>query len=330
MKRFLAATILSLVVAEGGLRILTQTQPGYYTGFREPRNNAVYHFPYGDIRISHDGFPDEDFPEDNRPRVGWFGDSVAFGVGAGAGYRVSDLVGKQDPREVHRCFASIGDGFTDAGAERVKSLAARYRLQRVVYLMNLNDLLPTEPPPPRDEAKVKVLAWIRQTADRLRGRSYLYTYLRSAVADALLARGWGTHGLPAVEFFPRAQDTVLVATAERVKRAARELARAGTALVVVLLPYEMQISAAAAQHYSNLGVKWQPEFTARAPQRRLRELLAPLEVLDAAEAFPDPARAALGEFFVFDRGGRLDWNHPNRRGHAAIARWLIEKGVSKN
>ena len=55
---------------------------------------------------------------------------------------------------------------------------------------------------------------------------------------------------------------------------------------------------------------------------------------DAYYAFVDPdhvaeARAAngLGQYFVYDRGDKLDWNHPNRAGHRAIANYLASQGI---
>jgi hypothetical protein len=60
--------------------------------------------------------------------------------------------------------------------------------------------------------------------------------------------------------------------------------------------------------------------------------------LDAAEAFVpaglDSAgvaaardRNALGEFFVYDRGDKLDWNHLNRAGHARLGEFLYASGM---
>jgi len=55
-------------------------------------------------------------------------------------------------------------------------------------------------------------------------------------------------------------------------------------------------------------------------------LLQPLRqggvnVYDAREAFSG-LRLKVGEAFVYDKGDKIDWNHPNRFGHARIAAWL--------
>lgn len=54
-----------------------------------------------------------------------------------------------------------------------------------------------------------------------------------------------------------------------------------------------------------------------------------MRVVDLMPAFVDPAnrersRSAIGvgQYFVYDRGDKLDWNHPNRAGHRRIADYL--------
>jgi hypothetical protein len=33
----------------------------------------------------------------------------------------------------------------------------------------------------------------------------------------------------------------------------------------------------------------------------------------------------LGQYFVYNKGDKLDWNHPNRAGHRQIADWLADQ-----
>jgi hypothetical protein len=56
--------------------------------------------------------------------------------------------------------------------------------------------------------------------------------------------------------------------------------------------------------------------------------------LDARRAFLGNDRSlapsrelGLGQYFVYNRGDKLDWNHPNREGHRLIARWLVEQAI---
>ncbi|MFO0687458.1 MAG: hypothetical protein U0900_02000 [Myxococcota bacterium] len=123
---------------------------------------------------------------------------------------------------------------------------------------------------------------------------------------------------------------MVLETAKRVIQFHDQLAAHGVELIVVLLPYEMQISDEAARVYASHGIHWEPGFLDGSTQRILTEALAPhLRVIDLMPAFVDPAdpagsRAAngVGEFFVYDRGDKLDWNHPNREGHRRIAEYL--------
>jgi GH18 family chitinase len=51
-------------------------------------------------------------------------------------------------------------------------------------------------------------------------------------------------------------------------------------------------------------------------------------VFDAREAFAN-SHLKVGEAWVFDKGDKIDWNHPNRVGHAHIARWLAANPAFK-
>ena len=99
---------------------------------------------------------------------------------------------------------------------------------------------------------------------------------------------------------------------------------------MVIVPYEMQISDEAAKVYRDDGITWEDGFLGGSTQRILAEAFASgVRVIDLLPAFVDPdhpersrAENGVGEFFVYDRGDKLDWNHPNRAGHRAIADYL--------
>jgi hypothetical protein len=102
-----------------------------------------------------------------------------------------------------------------------------------------------------------------------------------------------------------------------------------------MLPYEMQISQEAAETYADLGIRWEPAFLEGSTQRMLAARLNPeIPLFDARLAYlgeknPESARRKnrVGEFFVYNRGDKLDWNHPNRVGHQRIADYLVEKQI---
>jgi hypothetical protein len=107
---------LLAVVAELVLRRTTSYRVDYYTGrFVSKR---LIGFPFGDMPFNAHGYPDHDWADDDpRPRVGFWGDSITSGVGAGFGYRFTDVIGSSRPERDYRNFGGVGeDGIADAAA----------------------------------------------------------------------------------------------------------------------------------------------------------------------------------------------------------------------
>src|SRR5688572_2809397 len=133
---FAAMLLVLMVLAEIALRFIVTYDIGYYTAVKKA---GEYEYPYGTIHMNSDGYPDEEFNRDSsKKRIGYFGDSVTFGVGAGAEYRFSDLLQKKFPQYEHWTFSMIANGVQ--GAE-VADAAEKYGLNTVVYAFNLNDIL---------------------------------------------------------------------------------------------------------------------------------------------------------------------------------------------
>jgi hypothetical protein len=127
---------------------------------------------------------------------------------------------------------------------------------------------------------------------------------------------------------------VIKATAERINYLGRSLRHLGVDFVVIVLPYEMQISREAERVYRERGVKWGNGFIEGLTQRKLIENLRGIRVFNAIEAFvsthgeePERRFNRVGQYFVHDRGGRLDWNHPIRAGHRRIAEYLVQSAI---
>lgn len=329
----LALLVGVAALAEIALRLYVPYNPGYYTGVAGRGREVIY--PYGVIKINSAGFADDEFDLSRPHKVGYFGDSVTYGVGAGHGYRVSDLLRAAHPAYEHMNLGGIGLSLGDAEIRWATDLAVKYALERAVYLFNLNDILPDQqasaggPQPGLVTLRTRLL----DSLDWLRGRSYLYTAVRSKAKNALEGLGYGFHGYTAYELFPERHAEAIRQTAGRIDRFASALGEHGISLAVVILPYEMQISREAELEYEKDGIDWGPGFVGGETQRVLKESLAPgLAVYDAYYAFVDPdaveasrARNGLGEYFVFDQGDKLDWNHPNRAGHRKIADYLVAK-----
>ena len=98
------------LAAELVLRLYIPYNPGFYIAVEGNSREIVY--PYGTIKINSLGFPDDEFELTMTERVGYFGDSVTYGVGAGSGYRVSDLLEREYPAYEHPNLGGIGQSIS--------------------------------------------------------------------------------------------------------------------------------------------------------------------------------------------------------------------------
>jgi hypothetical protein len=168
------------------------------------------------------------------------------------------------------------------------------------------------------------LSFVKEYLDVLRDRSYLYNYLRTAVKNAMQRIGFEASGYFAFELWPNRSDDVFHSFADRVNAAARDLRAQGVQMCVVIAPYEMQVSDDAARTYADLGFRWEDGFLQGSTQKKLRAYLdKDLPVYDGLDAFPDHT-AKVGSLFVYNAGDKIDWNHPTRAGHAALAKGFLQ------
>jgi hypothetical protein len=321
------AVFLALLLAAGEIaaRISTGYDIGYYTEAKAGPDGKL-HYPWGVVPVNAQGYLDENFDlASTKPRVGWFGDSVAMGVGAGFPYRISDLVrtSKSDINTWN--FARLGAGFESEKAEKI---AQEYKLNTVVYLLNLNDILPEAPPQSGGGFVVyNGLSFVKDYLDYFRDRSYLYNYIRTAAKNAIQRLGFEASGYFAFELWPNKSDEVFKSFADRVNTTARDLRAKGVQMCVVIAPYEMQVSEDAARTYGKLGFNWEDGFLEGSAQKKLRGYLdKDLPVYDGLDAFSN-RNAPVGNLFVYNAGDKIDWNHPNRAGHAALAKGFLQSNA---
>jgi hypothetical protein len=325
--------LLALIagIAEIALRLWVPYNPGYYVVLRE--EPGAYHYPFGLLLRNSHSFADDEFDlASTKPRIGYFGDSVTRGVGAGHGYRIQDVLKTLRPEYDHWTFESAVNGIDQKSHPRILEIAEQFELDEIVYLLNLNDLLPTRRTQGGETGStMRSLRQHFKFLDELRGRSYLYSALRFRFAELMLSFGYGHTGWKAAELFPQQHAEIVRETGRRVTALADDVLKQGRIFRVVLLPYEMQISDEAARTYQEAGVAWEPGFLERSTQRAIREALPErIEIVDAYWAFVDPQDEAgsrranrVGEYFVYNRGDKLDWNHPNRDGCRKIAEYLV-------
>lgn len=311
---------LAAVALEVGLRLTAPWEPGFYDIRRDPGHTVFY--PYGAYKIDPWGFADErPQPGDNRPRVAWIGDSVLYGVGCLQDRRVTERLEAADPTVNHLNLGSPGfSGEPASEWETALNLGWRLGARRAVWLFNLNDVLPPKGRPP-DGPRLR-----RLPKPELGSWSYLWS-AADASFTALQVR-WLK--IVPIEQQPEKNAPYFEETALRVREAAAAFERAGMPLRLVIVPYEMQVSAEAEAYYRSAGVQWEDGFLEGSAQRALIARLDGIDVVDATPAFVGPDRRrednALGELFVAKAGGRLDWNHLTAEGHRRLADWLVASG----
>lgn len=324
----LAVLALLAVMAEIGLRYVTPYNIGYYTAVLK---EGVYRYPYGDIKINSDRYPDDDFDlSGTKPRIGYLGDSIIMGVGAGDGYRISDLLQSRYPHDDHWTFGVMGNGLRE---EEMFELVDEYKLGKIIYGFNLNDFLPplgkrgeliAGPDQSVSERIVRALErFVRKNLDGLRGKSYLYTVLRTGIKNILQQCGFGHTGFKSAELFPREHEELIRDTAERFNAVARRLSQKNVELCLILFPYEMQISKKAAAAYRDKGIKWEDGFEDGSTQALFKKYLDLPRVYDGRDAFRNLPDSPPGTYFVYNLGDKIDFNHLNRKGHAVLANGLI-------
>jgi hypothetical protein len=325
---FVNLLFLLLVIGAGEVvaRLYTQYAIGYYADTRVVINGLLQ-YPWGVLPRNSQGFYDEEFDTTTtKPRVGWFGDSVAMGLGAGYPYRISDIVRARVPDVATWNFGGhFGDDLDENG---IKRAAEDFKLRYVVYVMNLNDIIP----PIESETGINSAVYygthfVRASIDYLRARSYLYNRIRTGIKNIFQRYGYEASGYYAYELWPNQADRVFRYTAGRVNALSRDLRNNGTTLCVVIAPYEMQISKDAAWVYASLGFRWEDGFTEGSAQHKILSYLDPnIPVYDGRDAFSDKDEK-VGHYFVYDKGDKIDWNHPNRAGHAALTEGFLKSAA---
>ena len=325
---------LTLGVGEILARSFTGWEIAYYTAPKLAVGGSTRIHPYGSIPVNSDRMFDAEFDlSDSRPVVAYFGDSVAYGVGAGYPYRFTEYLEKLAPSFQHYNL-SVGlgvdlDSYKDSEAYPV---LRKYHIKRIVYALNLNDIFPISKNLPMNGRRISkknvpqvnkpVLRRIKDFIspfDRIfRSSSYLYNFIRLSIKNGLTKFGFEASGFYAIEFFPEENKSRIVEAAKFINGWAARMREDGIEVCIAMLPYEMQISSDAHQKYSDLGIKYSKGFLDFQTQKILASHLDPsIQYAILGSSFPNKE---IGRYFVYNEGDKIDFNHPNRPGHEIIAR----------
>ncbi len=298
--------------------------------------NQEIEYPWGKVPINSHGYPDQEFEFDSKPRIGYFGDSVNFGVGAGYGHRISEYLEEAYPSYQHWNFGRIGEALSTFAIKSNLKLSKEFKLSKLIYLFNLNDIIPDVTTDSESATNiVKYKSFVVEYLDWLRGKSYLYTYLRTKIKNYMTVKGYESSGYIASELFPSRNEEVVKATAGRINILNERLKEIGVSTDIIILPYEMQVSNEAAKTYQSLQITWEDGFLEGSTQKMLKKYIHPdVNVFDAYYAFvakgdeeKSKAEIHVGEYFVYNRGDKMDWNHPTKEGHKKISQYLIKNKI---
>ena len=106
------------------------------------------------------------------------------------------------------------------------------------------------------------------------------------------------------------------------------LQKAGIMTCVIVLPYEMQISNDAKNYYKSIGIKYDKSFENFLTQEILKGYLSKKNnFFILKDGFLEKKR---GYYFVFNKGDKIDFNHPNKNGHLVIAEQISKNQICQN
>ena len=315
--------IIVFGIFEVVLRISTDYAIDFYT-YRTKTRSSIIRYPYGEVPINSLGYADEEFNlASDKPRVGYFGDSVNFGVGAGYPYRVSELVERAYPQLEHW---NLGGGLGAGPKEnRIGEIVREFNLDYAVYLLNLNDIVPVKQGSRTDQSTGAGLVfyarkYTKEYLDFFREKSYVYNFLRFKIKNVFQRMGYGGSGHIDYVQYPSQYEDIFKSAIESLNIQADSARQAGAEVCVILLPEEMQVSKPAARKYKELGFNWEDGFESGSAQQLIgRYIRGGIHVHDPLPSFA-PFDAEIGTYFVYNRGDSIDWNHPTRLGHAVIAK----------
>ena len=310
----------------------------FYYEMNQSTNNRNYNFhPYGKIPINSNGFYDKEWDSPKiKNRFAYTGDSVVYGVGAGFPNRLTEYLDyfKTDIEHIN-ISKGIGTNILSMGSENeIIDLLKNYNIDKLVYILNLNDISPlafqsnskNEYDPKKISKFARLKKFINPLDKKLRGRSTLYSMLRFQFKNFLvLKKGLNISGFKAIELEPIKNEKDIKNAARKLAILLNNLKSKSIEICTLILPYEMQISENAAKIYRELGVPFENQFLDFKTQKIFVEefnLKSNLEIHYLGKQFD---QKPVGHFYVFDKGDRIDFNHPNGEGHYVLAKEIVSR-----
>jgi hypothetical protein len=339
----LSSLLAIFLILEAISRIFVNFEADYYSISKKNENNFIIH-PYGKIPVNSHGFFDNEFNFGKKDKiVAYFGDSVTYGVGAGYPYRFTEYLDEIDKNFEHiNLSGGLGISLNNWNT-KYENFLIENNVKRIVYMMNLNDIAPLNENflkennelnnKKKQNSGVKNISsiknFIKPFDNLLRGQSVFYTYIRFLVKKQFVKAGYEASGYESVELFPKKNKTYIINASKTIDAWLSLTRKKGLKSCVVVLPYEMQISKDAENYYKSINIKFEEDFVNFSTQKIIKKNLQEDKnfFFINNEGFDEKE---IGSYFVFDKGDKIDFNHPNRSGHLVIAQQINKKKICQN
>ena len=327
-----------LIILEISCRLFVDFDQNFYSSSKKNKDGKFIIHPYGKIPINQYGFFDEEFKfNSDKEVIAYFGDSVTYGVGAGYPYRFTEHLDKINSQFEHINLSGGLGASLNNWNEKYESFLFENNIKRVIYVMNLNDIAPLSKEIFNNKENFNIRpkninfirGFMKPFDDFLRGPSVLYTYLRFLVKNQLVKAGYESSGYEAIELFPKKNKKNIIEASKKIDQWLDLTKKKGLQSCVIILPYEMQISNDAKNYYQSINIKFEKDFTNFSTQKKIKNNLKNFDdfyIIDKA-GFEEKK---VGYYYVFNKGDKIDFNHPNRKGHLSIANEISKKKVCQS
>ena len=329
----------SFSIIELLFRSLINFNSDFYGIDTRSKSDLVNIHPYGKIPINSNKYYDNEWDKPKvKKRFAYFGDSVLYGVGAGYPFRITEYLDELNTNIEHvNISGGLGANFLGlGGTNKILRVLKDLQIDKLIYVMNLNDIAPLAYQ--KKEKKIEDLYAMSNLAKfmrsissidiKLRGKSVFYTFFRLKMKNFLVTRyRINESGFKAIELEP-------IKYSEDIKKSARNLAFIVNDLkinkinlCILILPYEMQISNDADKIYSELNIFYEDQFLDFQTQKVFIEefkRFSDVEIFKLGQNFPQDK---VGTYFVFNKGDKVDFNHPNHLGHELLSKEIFERNL---
>ncbi|MEC8273480.1 MAG: hypothetical protein VXZ76_01425 [Bacteroidota bacterium] len=330
-----------LIVLEFMLRVIIDFEANYYAAPKIVKENSERSHPYGKIPVNSLGVFDGEWDNPKKlPRIGYFGDSVTYGLGAGYPHRITEHLDILSPEFEHvNLSGGLGVSLTDVNS--VLDFSYKHNIDKLIYLMNLNDIIhlayyQTESKTIDTQfieinKSTKLALFIKNfmyPIDKVfLGKSFLYSYSRRQLKIFLISvMGFELFDYKGIELRPEQNRNLIRMAAMNTAELANNIEKK-IPFCVLILPYEMQISEHSATKYAELGFKFDKSFVDFGTQKIFTNYFSKYSNTEVHWLGSSFSEAEIGTYYVYKLGGHLDFNHPNRLGHKILANQISDENL---